>query len=315
MAESAHTQIACNVRQGTSPEDFSQAVHGADLRVDFVSPGGAGGRLRSAYDQRGRSIDHVQLNFGSRVSGPLPAGKVTVAVMVEPAGSSWYGRTLVPGSTLIAMPGAELDGFTRPGYDCLSFVLTPANWLQIAEQLSIDRAPAALSIAQLQLSGPVADRLCALAEYLIWSPSRLSFERKTPLDIMADELALALMGAGESVRFTSVAGRMATAKRAEAWLRERLSEEISITDLCASLNISRRELEYAFQCSFGTSPKRHLTQLRLHAVRKALLAADGESSSVTEAALDCGVTHLGRFSAAYRRTFGEFPRETLRSSP
>ena len=35
--------------------------------------------------------------------------------------------------------------------------------------------------------------------------------------------------------------------------------------------------------------------------------------SVADTAFKWGFSHLGRFSAAYRREFGELPRETLRT--
>ena len=54
-----------------------------------------------------------------------------------------------------------------------------------------------------------------------------------------------------------------------------------------------------------------LTLERLRRVRFDLENAQGEIS-VTETALRWGFSHLGRFAADYRKTFGERPSETAR---
>jgi AraC-like DNA-binding protein len=48
---------------------------------------------------------------------------------------------------------------------------------------------------------------------------------------------------------------------------------------------------------------------RLEAARSMLAA--GAASTVTDAAVRCGFSHLGRFSITYRRAFGESPSDTL----
>lgn len=42
-----------------------------------------------------------------------------------------------------------------------------------------------------------------------------------------------------------------------------------------------------------------------------LLQAAGTSTRVADTALSCGFSHLGEFSRAYRRRFGETPIRTL----
>jgi AraC-like DNA-binding protein len=55
---------------------------------------------------------------------------------------------------------------------------------------------------------------------------------------------------------------------------------------------------------------RLLRQARLAQARSEL-AAPRPGTTVTRVALDCGFTHLGRFSQEYVRRFGERPSETL----
>jgi hypothetical protein len=50
----------------------------------------------------------------------------------------------------------------------------------------------------------------------------------------------------------------------------------------------------------------------MHLVRRALLTADANKTSVTRIVTDHGFWELGRFSVAYRTLFGEPPSETLR---
>jgi AraC-like DNA-binding protein len=50
---------------------------------------------------------------------------------------------------------------------------------------------------------------------------------------------------------------------------------------------------------------------RFHATRQQLTVASPGQTTVTQVAYDNGFYHLGRFSADYRRLFGELPSKTL----
>ena len=56
-----------------------------------------------------------------------------------------------------------------------------------------------------------------------------------------------------------------------------------------------------------------LTDSRLEAARVAL-QSPSPIESVSSIAYACGFSHLGRFSDAYRRRFGESPSVTLRKA-
>jgi AraC-like DNA-binding protein len=100
--------------------------------------------------------------------------------------------------------------------------------------------------------------------------------------------------------------------RAEEFLRASLTEPVSLADVAAAAGISVRTLTRTFAHRYGMGPMRFLRNLRLDAVRRALLAARPGELGVTEVALRHGFTHFGRFAGQYRERFGEAPSHTLK---
>ena len=96
-------------------------------------------------------------------------------------------------------------------------------------------------------------------------------------------------------------------KRAEEYVVAHADQPIGIADIAAHAGVSARALFSGFRKYRNTSPKSLLNQVRLQRVRAALLEG-GET--VTQAAVHWGFFHLGRFSAEYRRHFGELPSDT-----
>jgi transcriptional regulator GlxA family with amidase domain len=100
-------------------------------------------------------------------------------------------------------------------------------------------------------------------------------------------------------------------RRAADLLIDRLDEPWSVDRLASSLGFSNRTLHRVVRRELGVSPMVLLRKARL-AQARAELDAPGPGATVTTVALDCGFTHLGRFSQEYARQFGEPPSETLR---
>jgi AraC-like DNA-binding protein len=95
------------------------------------------------------------------------------------------------------------------------------------------------------------------------------------------------------------------------FIRENTHRPIRMDELCAVSGLSRRGLEYLFMELLGVGVGEFLHKLRLHGVRRELLATEPQHSSVKRCALDWGFWHLGRFAADYRALFGENPSTTL----
>jgi AraC-like DNA-binding protein len=100
-------------------------------------------------------------------------------------------------------------------------------------------------------------------------------------------------------------------KKAIDLLRCDLTAQRSITDLARLCGVPRRTLEKHFRRFVGCAPLEFLRRERFNQARRQLLKAS-PGASVAVIALDCGLTHLGRFAQAYRSRYGESPSDTLR---
>lgn len=89
---------------------------------------------------------------------------------------------------------------------------------------------------------------------------------------------------------------------------QRVDNPPTVAELCASLDMSRRSVQYHFEQTVQMSPVVFLRAQRLNGVRHMLKTA----SSVTEAATYWGFWHFGHFSQEYRKMFGELPSVTYK---
>jgi AraC-like DNA-binding protein len=101
-------------------------------------------------------------------------------------------------------------------------------------------------------------------------------------------------------------------RRAARLIDDHCEEPLGTPDVAETIGLSVRALQAGFQQHLNTTPMGYLRHARLVRMRETL--RDGSATSVTEAALRWGMTHLGRVSADYRAAFGESPSQTLRRS-
>ena len=98
-------------------------------------------------------------------------------------------------------------------------------------------------------------------------------------------------------------------KRALAYMRGNAAEKITLPGLAATCGAPERTLLKQFKRFVGLPPLAYLRRLRLNLARSALSQA-GCATAISEIAVSCGFTHLGRFATEYRRAFGESPSTT-----
>ena len=113
---------------------------------------------------------------------------------------------------------------------------------------------------------------------------------------------------------TTTGGRRhdAIITRFEDFLAEHPDRPLYLTEICAGIGVAERTLRASCEQHLGMGPIRFLTLRRMHLVRRALVRAEPEETTVTRVVTDHGFWELGRFSVAYRALFGESPSDTLR---
>ena len=99
--------------------------------------------------------------------------------------------------------------------------------------------------------------------------------------------------------------------RSLSWLRANLHEPIDLENLARIAEVPPRTLERHFRTFLNATPLAWVRRMRLTRARQALIDADA-TETVTDVALVCGFSQLGRFAAQYREHFGELPSDTLR---
>lgn len=134
--------------------------------------------------------------------------------------------------------------------------------------------------------------------------------------VVAEQLSGAITGAFVLAAMPdeeAVAPRPRIVKR----VLDRIDEDPSLAwtagDMAEAAGVSVRRLQEGFREYLGMCPRDYLLDVRLSRIHDDLVAGDPSATSVTDVALRWGITHTGRFAAAYRRKYGSPPSETLRS--
>lgn len=101
-------------------------------------------------------------------------------------------------------------------------------------------------------------------------------------------------------------------ERAVDLIEARAAEPLTVEEIAEAVGVGARALQEGFRRQLETTPMSYLREVRLDRVRAELTVQDASATTVTDVAYRWGFVHLGRFSLAYRRRFGECPSETLR---
>lgn len=101
-------------------------------------------------------------------------------------------------------------------------------------------------------------------------------------------------------------------RRAVVFIDENAQADIGVADIAEAAHVTARAIQFAFRRHLDTTPTSYLRRVRLAHAHRELRAADpAEGVTVTAVAVRWGFGHPGRFAAAYRAAYGEWPSTTL----
>jgi len=291
-----------------------------------LRPGRGAGAIRFVHqraDLAGLSVS--LLRYGSDVEVAAPdlrdfhLFQITLdgAVAITAAG---LDVALPPGSMFVMDPGRPyLKRWSADAAQLLVKVPRAVLERRLAEDLGRPDARPVRFASRAVAPSPGTLSLMSLLDFLcrdLADPHGLcagaAFGRR-----MEGALLSALLAALPHDGSAALAGPVSAAAprhvlRAERFMRENAARPIALADIARAAGTSPRALQEGFRRFRGTTPGRHLRDIRLDAAREALSAGSGDGRTVTEVALACGFGHLGRFARAYAERFGESPGRTAR---
>jgi AraC family transcriptional regulator len=95
-------------------------------------------------------------------------------------------------------------------------------------------------------------------------------------------------------------------RRLSRYIRERLEDDLTLTELASLVGLGPRQLSRLFRAAFGVSPHRYLLNQRLEEAARRLAAGGHE---IGEIAISLGFCSQSHFAAAFRERFGKSPRQ------
>lgn len=223
-----------------------------------------------------------------------------------------------PGALLLPGLGRR-DTHCGPGYEGVYVMVRRASLQQrLDAEMDGGRAAWLDGLGRLSGSLPAAASFGDVVDMMVRDIEReglvVRFQRarRSAAALVMDALVALHLERGE------LAGRMAPPRsvgewhvaRAEAFIAANAGEPLSVADIAEAAGTGTRSLQLAFQRYRQTTPRAFLQACRLDLLHRRLSRA-GPGTRIIDVALECGVTHLGRCAAAYRRRFGETPSETL----
>ena len=314
-------QPAVTVIEITEPATSGESLEIADMDlVKLASPGLRARRVIVRLE--GAMILYHRTNLRVRARSAMSQGLVGYGTCGPGGqGSSVNGLSLRPGMMWAAEAGAEMVFVAEPGYESVFAAFRPDEMK--AHLKGRQRGLAMPRGAEILQRDPASvRRLFAWGKRLVTTaerrPELFNDRLEARLAARAEllEALLTALGATTDVRpprrDDTRKAQIRVVQRAEDYALAHVGDRLYVTDLCRAAGVSERSLEYAFKGIMRMTPVAYLTRVRLHRVRRALLAAPPGSTTVSAEALGGGFWHFGEFSRAYRDCFGELPSETLR---
>jgi AraC-like DNA-binding protein len=292
----------------TDPNDLNRHSEW-DLDFRQIEPGPMNTKI-ILRPSPGITLVEFNMDRGVHQKGCSPTDTVTIGLPATPTLRSWRGTSVDTPGLLNFGSGSEFDCVTGPGFVGRGVSVPLPLLARTSDQLGLPLPDDFLRTNTL----PVRRRTLNL-QRLSEHAQALLHGHGVPFGELEQEdfLALLISATSDAEEFddrSTFPMRAKSVTRAIDLMRDRLSDGVSISQLCADSGASKRTLSRGFRERFGLGPKAYFNCLRLNRVRSELLLGS-TTCNIVDTANDWGFWHMGQFAKDYRRMFGELPSETL----
>jgi AraC family ethanolamine operon transcriptional activator len=268
------------------------------------------------------SFVYAHTKIGRRLlqRGTTPPGLVTFGVLANTEISiNWRNADINGGSLFIFPPDGELYSISPANFDAYPISLSEQKLNQVCSLLELPNFRRLINNKEIFLCNP--QKMLEFRGYLAQVESRLLMNENTSRNLeflleIEDEIANRLLKMlaehSQPARRKWVRKRDVAVRKAEAYILENSANVLTVPELCRVSNASQRMLEYAFRERYAMTPKAFILMFRLNNARVQLKKANQYNDQVTQIAQRNGFTHMGQFSAYYKKLFLECPSDTLR---
>jgi AraC family ethanolamine operon transcriptional activator len=306
-----HVARTCDI------DEQAALLRGWNQTYDQISSGAFQGMFLEAKLDRVQLFREVTSNALYQ-TGALKVGTIAVGVPLALRGNATFCGQPCNGTQLHVFSGDDAFEFLSPcGLDMAGFVLDEDDLRGVLTAEEQEAVMPALGRPHLRSVAPdCADRIRQLfadaCEELTQSPEiacdviRLSAMSRDLAAGLASVLTHEQVDSGEPV---SQPRRLRIVRQArELAAQGRDGSVLTVEEVCRSLGVSRRALQYCFLETLGIRPLAYLRAVRLNGARRAIKHA----TSVADAATLWGFWHFGRFARDYKSMFGELPSDAFR---
>lgn len=305
------------VRRFADDEASVQSIPGWDLHCLQVSAGSLAGESIDVHLPTAQLLFETYRNVSTSHCGTAPKGALVFGVCVSMAGEGRLNGVPWCDGITVFDARQELVSVVPPA-DLVTVVVDLRAWVEDGWCIEpadlehgLSRGPIVLNDAAL--ARRVAHQLMAVKAACL-SGGMCADEPEAQQQLMDEVLELLCPLLTPHLQRLQPARReaphVAVVRRAREYVLDRADEPPSVGELCRTLGVSRRWLQWSFNEVLGIGPMTYLHRLRLNGARRLLLGATPDTK-VQDAVEAFGFWHPSRFSHDYRRLFGELPSQTL----
>lgn len=295
---------------------------GTDIRIE-PAPGKRDVRLDfCATPFGGVTLNTIAFPDGVHANAPLLQETVDFCVHLEGSAQMTIGGTTIENhknTGVVLSPNNSFDVLSVAGYLNLNVSVPRLNLeSQLRSLTGRDNVDSLQFDAAIDFTNnkAMAD-LWRMVDFAVSELERESSSVSNPLvrEEFAESLLTGILYA-QPHNFSHLLSRRFSGpepkyvRQVEEYIRAHCHQPVKAQNLSALTGISMSALYAGFRRHRGYSPMQFLKRVRLDRIRSELLIGSPETT-IKDVASRWGFTHLGRFSAAYAKRFGELPSVTL----